>query len=108
MNVTRADSEFRKLVRDEKLLWDEIGPLIEEVAETNKIAFERLKTMLERVRNADIQGSKFIPPAFSKIFSAKMPQNKFEKFSSLLKVTLITGVWLLSVYSRRNCQSANF
>ena len=54
LNITRADSEFRKLVRDEKLLWDEIGPLIEEVAETDKIAFERLKTMLERVRNADI------------------------------------------------------
>lgn len=66
MNVTRADSEFRKLVRDEKLLWDEIGPLIEEVAATDKIAFERLKTMLERVRNADIQGLKINATSFVK------------------------------------------
>ena len=56
MNITRANREFRKLASEEKLLWDEIRPLLEDVVpdERDRNAFLRLKTMLERVRNTDI------------------------------------------------------
>ena len=52
--MTRVDSEFRKLAADEKQCWEEISPLLEEVADIDRVAFLRLKTMLEKVRNTDI------------------------------------------------------
>jgi len=55
-SIKQADKEFRNRVKKEKQMWDEINNLIEDVEleETNKNAFLRLTTMLERVRNTDI------------------------------------------------------